>query len=47
VPTWATRRVVGWRLDHGRLAAVVAAVAPGVTIVDTAAPAVEPGQSAA
>ena len=30
----ATRRVTGWRLDRGRLAAVAAAVAPGVPIVD-------------
>jgi uncharacterized membrane protein len=47
VPTWATRRVIGWRLDQGRLAAVVATVAPGVTIVDTTAPAAESGQDAA
>lgn len=47
VPTWATRRIIGWRLDHGRLAAVVAAVAPGVRIVDTTAPAPESGQNAA
>ena len=30
----ATRRVTGWRLDRERLAAVAAAVAPGVPIVD-------------
>ena len=47
VPTWATRRIIGWRLDHRRLAAVVAAVAPDVTIVDTAVPAPEPDQDAA
>jgi hypothetical protein len=29
------RRITGWRLDCQRLAAVTAAVAPGVTIVDT------------
>jgi len=30
----ATRRVVGWRLDRERLAAVTAAVAPGIPVVD-------------
>ena len=33
----ATRRVTGWRLDRERLAAVAAAVAPGVPIVDASA----------
>jgi hypothetical protein len=47
VPTWATRRIIGWRLDHRRLAAVVAVVAPGVSIIDTTAPAPESGQDAA
>jgi hypothetical protein len=47
VPTWATRRIIGWRLDHGKLAAVVAAVAPGVTILDTTAPVAGPDQDAA
>jgi hypothetical protein len=32
----ATRRVTGWRLDRDRLAAVAAAVAPGVPIVAAA-----------
>lgn len=36
VPAWATRRIAGWRLDRDRLAAVTAAVAPGIPIVDTA-----------
>jgi hypothetical protein len=31
------RRITGWRLDSQRLAAVTAAVAPGVTIVDASA----------
>jgi hypothetical protein len=31
------RRITGWRLDCQRLAAVTAAVAPGVTIIDTSA----------
>jgi hypothetical protein len=30
----ASRRITGWRLDRERLAAVMAAVAPGVPIVD-------------
>jgi len=47
VPTWATRRIIGWQLDPGRLAAVVSAVAPGVAIIDTTAPAAEAGQDAA
>jgi len=36
VPAWATRTITGWRLDRSRLAAVMAAVAPGVPILDTA-----------
>ena len=39
----ATRRVTGWRLDRERLAAVAAAVAPGVPIVDASA--ARPGRS--
>jgi hypothetical protein len=35
VPAWATRTIRGWRLDRDRLAAAVAAVAPGVSILDT------------
>jgi hypothetical protein len=35
VPAWATRMIRGWRLDRDRLAAVVAVVAPGVSILDT------------
>jgi hypothetical protein len=35
VPAWATRMVTGWRLDRSRLAAVTAAVAPDVPILDT------------
>ena len=35
VPAWATRMVTGWRLDRSRLAAVTAAVAPDVAILDT------------
>jgi hypothetical protein len=35
VATWATRRITGWRLDRGRLAAVTSEVAPGVPILDT------------
>ena len=37
VAAWATRRITGWRLDRGRLAAAVAAAAPGVPILDTTA----------
>jgi hypothetical protein len=37
VPAWATRRIAGWQLDRDRLAATVAAVAPGVAIFDTSA----------
>jgi hypothetical protein len=35
VPAWATRMISGWRLDRNRLAAVTAALAPGVPILDT------------
>ena len=46
----ATRRIAGWRLDRERLAAVTAAMAPGIPIVDASAtpdPGVEgPGQGA-
>jgi hypothetical protein len=35
VPAWATRMITGWRLDRSRLAAVTAAVAPDVVILDT------------
>ena len=34
VAAGATRRVTGWQLDRERLAAVAAAVAPGVPLVD-------------
>ena len=34
VPAWATRMVNGWHLDRDRLAAVIAAVAPGIPILD-------------
>jgi hypothetical protein len=34
VAAGATRKITGWRLDHERLAAVTAAVAPGIPIVD-------------
>ena len=34
VPAWATRMITGWRLDRSRLAAVIAAVAPDVAILD-------------
>jgi len=37
VPAWATRMITGWRLDRSRLAAVTAAVAPDVPILDTSA----------
>jgi hypothetical protein len=37
VATGATRRIAGWRLDRERLAAVSAAVAPGIPIVDASA----------
>jgi hypothetical protein len=37
VATWATRMITGWRLDRDRLAAVTAAVAPGIPVLDTAA----------
>ncbi len=35
VATWATRKIIDWRLDRDRLAAVAAVVAPGVPIIDT------------
>jgi hypothetical protein len=35
VPAWATRVIIGWRLDRSRLAKVTAVVAPGVPILDT------------
>ncbi len=35
VPAWATRTITGWRLDRDRLAAVLAAVAPGIPFLDT------------
>lgn len=34
VPAWATRVITGWRLDRDRLAAVTAAAAPTVSILD-------------
>jgi len=34
VAVGAARRVIGWRLDRARLAAVTSVVAPGVPIVD-------------
>jgi len=34
VAAGATRKITGWRLDHERLAAVAAAVAPGIPIVN-------------
>jgi hypothetical protein len=34
VAAGATRRITGWRLDRERLAAVTAAVAPGIPIID-------------
>jgi hypothetical protein len=37
VAAWATRKITGWRLDRGRLAAVVAAVAPGIPILEISA----------
>lgn len=50
VATGVTRRISGWRLDRERLAAVTAAVAPGIRIIDASTslgPGVEgPGQSA-
>jgi hypothetical protein len=48
VAAGATRRITGWRLDRERLAAVTAAVAPGIPVVDAgtaASPGIEgPGQ---
>lgn len=37
VAAWATRKITGWRLDRDRLAAVTAAAAPEVSILDTSA----------
>jgi hypothetical protein len=37
VAAWATRKIAGWQLDRRRLAAVVAAVAPGIPVLDTTA----------
>jgi hypothetical protein len=37
----ATRQTVAWRLDRERLTALVAAVAPGIPVIDTEAAAVE------
>jgi hypothetical protein len=37
VAAWATRKIAGWQLDRGRLAAVVAAVVPGIPVFDTSA----------
>jgi hypothetical protein len=37
VAAWATRKITGWQLDRGRLAAVLAAAAPGIPILDTSA----------
>ncbi len=36
-PPWATRRINTWRLDRQRLAAIAAAAAPDVPVVDTTA----------
>ncbi len=48
VAAWATRKITGWKLDRGRLAAAVAAIAPGIPILDiTADSSMEgPGQGA-
>ena len=42
VAAGASRRITGWRLDRDRLAAVTAAVAPGIPVVD-ALPGIGPG----
>ena len=42
VAVGVSRRITGWRLDRDRLAAVTAAVAPGVPIID-ASPELGPG----
>lgn len=42
VAVGASRRINGWRLDRDRLAAVTAAVAPGIPVVD-ARPGIGPG----
>jgi hypothetical protein len=36
VAAGASRRITGWRLDRERLAAVTAAVAPGIQVIDVA-----------
>jgi hypothetical protein len=50
VAAGATRRITGWHLDRERLAAVTAAVAPGIPIIDAStdpSPGIEgPGQPA-
>jgi hypothetical protein len=50
VAAGTSRKITGWRLDRERLAAVIAAVAPGIPIVDAGtapSPGVEgPGQAA-
>jgi hypothetical protein len=33
VASGATRRIIGWRLDRERLAAVIAAAAPGIPVI--------------
>jgi hypothetical protein len=40
-----SRRITGWRLDAGRLAAVIAVVAPGIPIIDARTDADLPGAS--
>lgn len=37
VAAWATRSIITWRLDRERLAAITAAVAPGVPVIDASA----------
>jgi hypothetical protein len=37
VAAWATRRIKGVRLDRERLAAVTAAVAPGISVIEASA----------
>lgn len=37
VATWATRMIIGWRLDRDRLAAITASLAPAIPILDTTA----------
>jgi hypothetical protein len=38
VAAGASREITGWRLDRERLAAVTAAVAPGIPIVEAGVP---------